>query len=193
MSQIPSISDILNAPLGGANVTQLVRSSWGVVFDGQDFGLLDDVQPDIKHVTEQIMTGSTGKIVLGERFVGLGGSIKVQLRQLTRAMIAATLPWADASGPALTLTPPLNGDFYSYAAPLALHPLILPADDKSMDINFVRAAPVTAVNIKRTGKQDDVWDFEFNIFPHRPSLLASPPDAFWACLGPIPEKYLAEG
>ncbi len=151
------------------NPDLIKRGDWDVSFKTTGLGLVDSVKPDLKYTLDDIKAGSTGKLILGERFVGLTGTIKVVVRQITTEMLQAVMPWYPS------LTPPLNADLYAAAGPLVLHPSYLPASDVTQDQTLVKAVPISAYNLARDGEKDDAFEVTFNIYPDRASLLAAEP------------------
>jgi hypothetical protein len=150
------------------------RTVWDVTYNSVSLGLCDDIDPSaIKMEFEPIVTGSTGKKnVLGQRFVGISGMIKIQLRQLNMTQYAALAPWS--TGTPIQLVPPLNADMYAYAQTLTLHP-----DDMvsvtTEDLLFTHAVPMQLPGTpKRTGGADDVWEIEFAVFPDRTVMSTTP-------------------
>lgn len=170
-------------PTTGANPSALRRTSWAAKWGAYDFGLLADVQPDIKFLMESIVTGTTGKLKLGDRFLGLDGTVKIQALQVDLQLFTATLPWQqNNTAGGLILTPPLNADLYEFADVMTLHPLDM-GTDTTEDLILVKTVPTVAMNLKRTGKADDVWDLEFHVYPDRDKLMASPPVLYYGGIG----------
>ena len=99
-----------------------------VNWDGYGLGLTDIVTPQIKFDLEPIKTGTTGKMVLGHRFLGLMGEIKIDVLEIGPELFAKVFPWAVPGPNGLSLTPPLNVDLYDYARLLVLHPTDRPGD-----------------------------------------------------------------
>lgn len=158
-----------NEPAGIAK-----RSNWLVNFNGTDAGLMDEVNPALKLVFEPITTGTTGKKnILGHRFVGVSGTIKLQCRQMSDALYALFAPWHDGNGP-LPLTPPANSDLYDFAKPLILHPDDA-GEDTSQDLVFPKASPMSVpAAIKKDGGKDDTWEVELAVYPPREQMAANP-------------------
>jgi hypothetical protein len=138
-----------------------------------DLGLVDEVDPSgIKMIFDPITTGSTGKKnKLGDRFVGIEGMIKIQLRQLNLNNYESLMPWASTAPYALS--PLLNADMYTFADQLTLHPVdMLTATTE--DIIFTSACPITLPLPKRDGAKDDVWEMMFAIYPNRTTMSTTP-------------------
>src|SRR5687768_11026314 len=94
-----------------------------------DLGFVDEVNPDIKIITEPIMVGTFGKVKLGDRIIQLDGQIHVDCREITEELIKKMMPWW-SSGVVPLIPSTLNVDYYSYAALLTLHP-----EDKGADVD----------------------------------------------------------
>jgi hypothetical protein len=162
------------------NPDLIKRTDWDVTWDAFAFGLVDAVNPDLKYTLDDIKAGTTGKIILGERFAGANGTIKVVARQITTELVQKVVPWYPA------ITPPLNADLYSYARLLVLHPAYLPADDPSLDMWIAKATPVSAYNLKRDGEKDDAFEIVFNIYPDREKLLlGESPELVYGGIGAV--------
>ena len=150
------------------------RGAYQVVFNGNDMGLVDDVDPTKSVLMfEDITTGSTGKKnVIGLRFVGAKVLISVEFRQITVAMQRALCSWGDqSSGSTISLTPPLNSDLYQFAQPLLLHPT--DRSDTLMDVQYDHAVCTKVPLMKRDNGKDDVVAVEFQVFPDRPGMNTS--------------------
>ena len=170
----------------GQDVAQTKRFNYGVTFGTLPIGLTNDVDPTgVKIVMDPIVSGSTGKIILGYRLVSVEGSIKIQLQQVTRAMIDALTPMLPTLGPSHGGGLNLHEDLYQYAQKLTLHPLHLPSSDTSMDLNFAKVLPVIPLASKAS-KEDNVIDAEFHILVDRDSLTTVPYKPSWFWIGPVP-------
>jgi hypothetical protein len=152
------------------DITQLRRCNWNVTYNSVDLGGVDSVEPDIELITEPIKVGTVGVAELGSRFVGANILIKVQARQITRAIIEKLIPWSGSAGAAIDLAPPINTDLYTYAQVLLLHPT--DAGNTAQDISFTKAVPTRSMSLKRDGENDDLWDLVFKCFPDRSQLPA---------------------
>jgi hypothetical protein len=160
------------------NVSETRRTDWDVSWDGVSCGLLKKVDPSkLKWMIDAIRTGTTGKMDLGGRFVGISGTAVVEIQQITTAAITQLQPWYPHAHP------PLNKDLYDYAKQLVLHPADLPADAKDQDLVWVKAVPTGGYDLARDGEKDDVWPVEFMIYPDRDKLLAAPPWLFYGYIG----------
>ena len=149
------------------------RAAFVVSFNSVNMGLVDEVDPSgLKFELEGIFTGSTGKKnKLGDRVVGVGGTIKIQFRQLSLVMYQALAPWNAGAVP-IALIPPLNTDLYTFSLPLLLHPDDLGAVTTE-DITFPHACPIRLPLPKRGGDKDDVLEIEFAIYPDRAAFNTS--------------------
>lgn len=157
------------------DITKTRRTNWKCTWNATDLGYVDEVTPELSYMLEAITVGSIGKAKLGERFLGLSGdTIKIQVRECTRAVVEKLLPWfTGTTGSAeIALTPPINTDIYTYAQALVLHPEDLAAGTVNEDVELYKAVPVSAWPMKRNGQQDDVWEVTFRIFPDRTQLPA---------------------
>lgn len=169
------------------NVSETRRTNYLITLDGIGLGLTDDVDPSgVKIMTEPIQCGSTGKIILGERVIGIEGSIKIQHRQVNRTMIDRLMPMIPTTGGSRGGPLNLNIDLYDHAKRLTLHPIDKATGDTSEDVHFLKAVPIVAVAPKRTGKEDDVMDVEYKIYPDRSTMTSAPYKPTWFWIGPIP-------
>src|ERR1700722_18713346 len=123
------------------NFALLNRSAFSAIFTPVPIGLSEEIVIDLKLVTDPIRTGTTGKVILGTRVLGIEGSIKIPWREISQAGILAMAPWNGGTVPGggIQLCPPANTDLYQYAQLLRLHPTT--ATDNSMDIVLIKAAP----------------------------------------------------
>ena len=163
------------------------RTNWNPTWSGTSLGYVDEVDPDFEIDTESVMVGTFGKMVLGERIVGIKGKIKVQVRESTLAIMQTLCPWWSSG--IIPLTPTgLNIDYYTYADVLTLHPADLAVATVNQDLNFLKAVPIRppAGNFKRSGEKDDVWPVEFLVFPDRTKLALDPPQMVYGYVGAIP-------
>lgn len=151
------------------DVANTRRTNWKVTWNSKDLGYVDKVDPSaLKLALDPINIGTIGKASLGSRFVGMEGTVKVQIREVTLAQLQQVIPWY-SPGATFALTPTVNKDVYDYAAALVLHP-----EDKGAvvteDVTLLKAVPITVVNLARDGTKDDLWEVEFAVFPDRASL-----------------------
>lgn len=151
-------------------VANLRRCNWDVTYNAVALGGVDLVEPDIELVTAPIKVGSIGEAELGSRFLFANILIKVQAREITRAIIEKLIPWSAGVGAAIELAPPINTDLYTYGQVLLLHPT--DAGNTAQDISFTKAVPIQSMSLKRDGENDDVWDLVFKCFPDRAQLPA---------------------
>jgi hypothetical protein len=165
------------------DVTHLRRTSWDVSFNGAPLGFVDDVDPDIQIVTEDIGAGSVGDIPLGAWIVGLDGTIKVKFRESTADLWNALLCWN--VGIPYLLSPSTAADLYDYAEALVLHPHDLAAEETDEDITLLKAAPNGPPGADRDGVSDDVLVGEFLFYPDR-DVLAATEEIRYGYVGPAP-------
>lgn len=163
------------------DVTKTRKLDWNVIFDTAGIGLVDAVDPTkLKMVYKELKAGTTGDVVLSDRFVALNGSIDVDVRQITVAQITKLCPWFPHA------TPPVGKLLYDYAKKLVLHPSDLPDTDKTEDIGFWKAVPMTGYMIKRDGEKEDVWKVSFAIYPDHAKLVPPSEDSPYGWIGAEP-------
>lgn len=165
------------------------RTAWDVKFNGYGLGTTYEVDPsNLKVTLEPIKRGTTGNITLGWWILGIEGTLKVQVADVTREAMEKLTPWfAGSTGDSIPLVPPANANLYDYAQLLTLHPHDLASTDHSQDLNFLKAAAVAPpIAIKRNGNTDDLWQAEFAVFPDLGQLIASGPAKVYGYVGPIP-------
>src|SRR4051812_28460235 len=123
------------------NLANTRRANWDVKWNAADLGYVDDVHPDLQLMFEPIKVGSIGAAILGQRFTGLEGLIKIQLREVTRATLEKLMPWAAGGGAAIDISPPINTDLYIYSQVLLLHPTDMGVTT-SQDLNLLKTVPI---------------------------------------------------
>jgi hypothetical protein len=151
--------------------------TWGSYALGQT----QKVTPALKMKLEPIKRGSTGQHVLGHFIVALEGTIKIQCADITASLIDQLCPWVSSGAyPLIPLA--MNQDLYSYAAQLTLHPL--DKSDTTEDLVILHASCLSIPDqIERDGMKPDVWEIEFQPYPDRTKLLASPPVVHYGYVG----------
>lgn len=163
--------------------TNLRRTNWDPTWSSTALGLQNKVNPDLKLMLDPITTGTTGKVILGYRIVGLEGKVSIVVRETTLALIRKlAAPWW-SSGLVPLVPSAINVDLYSYAALLTLHPHDLGAGTVTEDINLLKTVPVNAYHLERDGVKDDEWMVDFMVFPDRSLLEASPPTLVYGYIG----------
>lgn len=171
------------------NATQLRRTAYQVTWATSptptDFGFVDAVDPALDLKLDPITTGTTGKLILGWRVVGLEGTIKMQMRQTTLANFKVVMPWY-VSGSVPLVPPTPNVDLYTYAAQLQLHPVDLAAATVTEDVYMLKAVPMQSFKLKRDGKGDDIYEVSWGFFPDRTKLALDPPQVVYGYIGTPP-------
>jgi hypothetical protein len=162
------------------------RSAWDIKWHNIGLGTVYGVKPDLKLILDPIKRGTTGKIILGHWIIGLEGSIKAALADVTRQQMEIACPWfAGVTGvDSVPLTPmTVNTNLYSYAQELILHPHDLPATSLKEDIHLIKAVPMQIPNMDRDGEKDDAFNTEFTFYPDLSRLQASPPVLVYGYIG----------
>jgi hypothetical protein len=155
---------------------------WGPAGSQYDFGGVDKVTPDLRLVTSPITIGTTGKAVLGQRIDALEGTVTVEAREITRAMMEEMLPW-HSSGDSISLIPStLNTDLYDYAQLLTLHPKDVASNVFTQDINLLKAVPLYRP-MDADGKEDNKVIVTFIFFPDRSVIDTA---LAYGYVGPVP-------
>lgn len=156
------------------DVTKTRRCNWNATWNTTDLGGVDDVSPNITMMVRPITIGTIGEAPLGDRFVGLEGTVEIVCREVTRVLMEKMFPWfAGTTGTsAVDLSPAVNVDLYTYAQKLTLHPTDLAADVTAQDLELLKTVPVQGFNLSRTGRDDDGWRLVFKIYPDRSQLPA---------------------
>jgi hypothetical protein len=154
-----------------SNPSNLRRTFYQVLWGDSgpfDFGLLDTVDPALDLKLEPITSGTTGKLILGQRVVGVEGYVSIQVRETTLTMLQKVTPWWSSG--AIPLVPAAaNVDLYTYAQLLTLHP----GDQgvvTTQDLKLTKAVPAQAFKLRRDNKSDDVYELRFTFFPDRAQL-----------------------
>ena len=124
-------------------------------------------------------------MVLGHRFLGLMGEIKIDVLEIGPELFAKVFPWAVPGPSGLSLTPPLNVDLYDYARLLVLHPTDRPGDNTE-DLWLAKAAAASRMDVTKSGQKDDMWQIGFQIYPDRDFLFAEPPEVVYGGIGTPP-------
>jgi hypothetical protein len=151
------------------DLSQLVRSTWQPLWNSVGLGATAKVDPSkLKFVYSDILTDVTGKVPIGQRFIGIKGSIILSLQQLNPTLIGLVAPWL-ASG---EMQPAVNTDMYSFAQVLQLHLATAGPTDYTNDFFFRKAVPISMPAIAKDGTKEDVLDIEFAIYPDRSTLTA---------------------
>lgn len=164
------------------------NTNWDGVWGTFNLGLVNEVDPDIKLVCEPITRGTTGKVELGDYAIATAGMVKFQIPDINPTLLTTLNPWmADGDGQVLMPATP-NKDMYAYAQILNLHPHDIAAGTVTEDLNFVKAVPMSCINIKRDGQdpKKGIWEATFKLYPDRTKLFASPPKLVYGYLGAIP-------
>jgi hypothetical protein len=169
------------------DATKLRRAGWNVKWGTTpfDFGFVDKVEPALDMKLDPITTGTTGKLILGYRFVGLEGTIKIQTRETTLSAFQKAAPWW-SSGSVPVVPGALHVDLYTYADVLTLHPSDLPAATVNQDLIMLKACPMNAFKLPRDNKNDDVYELSFCLFPDRTKLAQDPPVIAYGYIGTPP-------
>lgn len=160
------------------DVTKTRRTNYDVTWGTHDLGGLDKVDlSKLELLLDPVAIGSAGKMKLDDRFIGLtdGSVISVQVREVTRTRIEKLMPWFSGSaGAEIALVPAVNTLVSAtYAAALLLHPRDKVANDGE-DYELFKTVPIQAFNLSRDGKEDDVWEVLFRIYPDISKLPANP-------------------
>jgi hypothetical protein len=169
--------------MGASNIR---RTAWDVTWNSVALGLVDEVNPDLKLMMEPITAGTFGKITLGHRIIGLEGKVSVVVREVILAKIKALAApwWSTGSVPIAPET--FNSDSYALAQLLTLHPHDVAAGTTDQDLTLVKTVPLQPYRVKRDGTKDDMWSVDFEVYPDRSQMEASPPKLVYGYIGPVP-------
>lgn len=169
----------------GLTVTRTRKTAYQILWkaagagSAYDFGGVDKITPNLTLMLEDIRVGTTGRVILGKRIVGLEGTISSELREADLTAAQKLSPWF-TSGP-LALSPATyNKDLYDYAGLLTLHPVDMGAD-VTQDLNLLKAAPVWTP-FSADGNTDNKITAEWFPFPDRTQL----PVLNWGYMGTPP-------
>src|SRR5205085_2448080 len=99
------------------DLTKTRLRNYDVTWNSYAFGSVDKVTPDVRLIKKPITVGSVGAARLGDRIVGVDGTVKVEAREIAIALFRKMLPWYSAGGVALNPAT-INKDLYDYAAAL---------------------------------------------------------------------------
>lgn len=168
----------------GDNAYTPRRTTWDPKWAGDGLGTSMEIDPAVKLQLEPIVRGTTGKIVLGYWIIGIEGSIKCNLPDVSPTLLAKLAPWtAGANAGSLPLHPvAFQANLYDFAQMLILHPHDMGAD-VTQDLHFPKAAPVSTINMKRAGTADDVWVVEFMVLPDLAQLQTATPKLVMGYMG----------
>jgi hypothetical protein len=159
-------------------------TDWDVTWNSIALGTFNEVDPSkLKMTLEPITRGTTGKTILGHMVTGLEGTLTVQCMDVTSTLINDLQPWQTA-GEIIPSTP--NQDLYSYAQVLTLHPHDVAAATHTEDLNFIKAVPISVIQLKRDGGKQDMLIAEFQLYPDRAQIVGTPPKVVYGYVGPIP-------
>lgn len=181
----------------GFDPSRFKVSNYDVLWGSYPIGGVDKVTPDLKLVTKIIKIGTLGDVPIGERSIGLDGTIKVEAREVDLVQLKGVIPWSPAAGSATPGTaavsiPLISGvfhqDLYDLAKMLVVHPTHMLADT-SQDLTLLKATPIIVYHGERNGVADDMDLIEFRVYPLRTgsnSLASSPPMLNYGYIGPPP-------
>jgi hypothetical protein len=171
-------------------------SDYDVTWGAYVFGAVDKVDPSgMKIKTKPIKVGTLGDIMIGERIIGLEGTLKIEIREVDQVTLKALVPWAATAGQAtpgsaavsIPIIPAtFHKDRYDYALPLKLHPTHLASSDTSQDMVLLKAVGNFVYLGDRDGVKDNALAAEFMFFPNRSDLTASPPLVNYGYYGVAP-------
>lgn len=175
------------------DLTRTQVSDYDVTWGAYIFGSVDKVTPALKILTKPIKVGTLGDIKLGDRIIGLDGTIKVECREADVVALKALTAWSATAGTAspgtvgvnLPLIPAtFHDDLYNYAQALILHPTHLPATNTASDLKLLKAVPHISGLGERDGVKDNVMMVEFEFYPDRAGFSTSPPTVNYGQIGP---------
>jgi len=132
------------------------------------------------------LTAQTGKVALGDSFVGAAIEIVTPLLQPDLELLREMVPWAPAEGSIKVLPDALGYDLYDAAALLNLHPLSAAdngGEDNTGDLNLIKAVPTGGLEFVRDGEAHDVVPVTWKVYPDRSQL----PLLVWGYVGAVPE------
>ena len=176
------------------DITRTQVSDYDVTWGSYSLGFVDKVAPALELVTKEIKVGTLGDIKIGERIIGLKGSVKVEAREIDVATINGLMAWNATAGTAtpgsatasVSLVPKLfHKDLYDYAKPLLLHPTHM-GSNTAQDLTLMQAVPHMSYLGERDGVKDNVVSIEFTFYPNRADLLTTPPVVNYGYIGTAP-------
>lgn len=115
---------------------------------------------------------------------GLEGTLKTTLHEVKVDRIRQLKTWAASTG-AFTVSP--SAEYfaeYANAGPLIFHPR--GASTTADDVTFLHAYPKTDLPTF-AGEEDRVMSVEWNVYPDRTALIATPSTIVYGYHGPAPE------
>lgn len=149
------------------NLDNAFMRTYDVKIGGTDVGWCDE--PEVTQelsLQERKQTKVYGQ-VLGHRLVGVKVTVKVTLRELTKANHGLAVPWYTANDIALMPTT-LGGDLYQYAKEVLLHPR--DKADTTEDIKLLKAVPIGPLTIKGDGANEGGIPLTLFAYPDRSQL-----------------------
>lgn len=156
--------------------------------DGKDFlqteGGVFTVEPKMTDIKFE----DTGESNIDDRVVGWEAKLKLTVSQETLELIQLAMAGAhaikDAGGTALVgiTDGPLGSSNRARAVKMTIHPRILPAEDKSMDVVLYKAASTTGFERAYKNEQGK-FDLEFNVYPREGFDMSKPGNFFH--VGPV--------
>jgi hypothetical protein len=159
------------------------ETNWDGKWATIPFGLINQVNPDLKLTLSPIKRGTTGKHVLGHFISALEGDVSVEIPAPSLTIIKAMTPWYSTGTQIFFVPPAMNVNLYTFAQPLVLHPHDVDAADLTQDLTLVKAAPMSAFNLTRDGDKEEIWKLMFFPYPDFDQLVASPPVVSYGYLG----------
>lgn len=148
-------------------------------YDGTDLGLtIGGVEVEVSTNTHVTNVDQFGESVVSERVTGRNIMIKVPMAETTLENMAAIMPGAtlitDSGDPTVKKVEVKTGigiNLLDQAKVLTLHPVHLPASDKSEDFIVPLAATPGAVQFAYKHDEERVYMAEFKGYPDDSGLL----------------------
>lgn len=170
------------------DITQMDMSGYAVFFNGVTLGWSKEVDPGgLKIQTVDKKIGELNNAVVGKVVIGLEGSIKTVLHQVSRDILLQVMPWtAGVVGDGSRLiAPALGDDLYDFADVLRIHPRQA-GSSTAQDMNFIKAVPLIKLPKSGSGDFREV-EVEWTVFPDQAALIADPSIMVYGYLGAVPD------
>lgn len=127
-----------------------------------------------------------GDIKIDDLYVGLEGTIKTVLKQVSEAQYRQLMMAAPGTGSIPGFPTEQYKSMYSLAKVLNFHPTHMGAT-LTEDFNVLLAVPVLVLPKSTEGKQTMDLEVNWMVYPDQTSLLAEPPVLNYFYIGEIPE------
>jgi len=160
----------------------IAASASAVMEAAASAGLVDDIEASVTKILKERTCQQFFKQVMGHRILGVTPRFKGTIREITRANLLASLPWAGTTASEALNPASLAGDLYDQAKVVRLHPMDLAADNYTQDIILLKCGRVGDLTLSMDGENDSGIPYEVIGYPDRSQL----PSLVTGYIGPVP-------